>query len=105
MNQRTKQFWMLALAILLGCVQVLPITGALAAEGEGKTYYVKADGGDDEKSGLSWGDAFATLQKALESAQRGDQIWIANGTYYPTKESLLGDTRTKTFQMGVAPTF
>ncbi|EST55604.1 hypothetical protein T458_07720 [Brevibacillus panacihumi W25] len=102
MNQGTKRFWMLALAIFLGCVQVLPITVALAAEG--KIYHVKMDGDDDGTSGLTWSDSFATLQKALESAVSGDQIWIAKGTYYPTKEIDPADPRTKTFQMkkGVA---
>ena len=89
---------MLVLALLLGFVQVLPITGAMAAGGGGTIYYVKMQGNDDS-SGTTWDDAFATLQKALESAQSGDQIWIAKGTYYPTKESLSSDARTKTFQM------
>jgi len=104
MNQGRKQFWLLALVIFLGCAQVLPITGALAAGGGGQIYHVKMNGGDDGKSGLSWSDAFATLQKALESAVSGDQIWIAKGTYYPTKEIDPADSRTKTFQMkkGVA---
>lgn len=89
---------MLVLALLLGLVQVLPITGAMAAGDGGTIYYVKMQGNDDS-SGFTWDDAFATLQKALESAQSGDQIWIAKGTYYPTKESLSSDARTKTFQM------
>ncbi|WP_051410152.1 immunoglobulin-like domain-containing protein [Brevibacillus panacihumi] len=98
MNQRTNWIRMLVLALLLGLVQVLPITGARAA-GDGETiYYVKMQG-NDESSGTTWDDAFATLQKALESAQSGDQIWIAEGTYYPTKESFASDARTKTFQM------
>lgn len=89
---------MLVLALLLGLVQVLPITGTMAAGDGGTIYYVKMQGNDDS-SGTTWDDAFATLQKALESAQSGDQIWIAKGTYYPTKESLSSDARTKTFQM------
>jgi len=97
-NQRTNPIRMLVLALLLGLVQVLPFTGAMAAEDGGTIFYVKMQGNDDS-SGTNWNDAFATLQKALESAQSGDQIWIAKGTYYPTKESLASDARTKTFQM------
>ncbi|MCM3077717.1 immunoglobulin-like domain-containing protein [Brevibacillus invocatus] len=103
-NQRMKRFWMLTLALLIGFVQMLPMSGAMAAGAGGTTYYVKMleDGGKDENSGTSWDDAYATLQKALESARSGDKIRIAKGTYYPTKESYSGDinpSRTKTFQM------
>lgn len=102
-NQRTARFWMLALAFLLCSGQLLPMPGAMAAAGGdgGTIYYVKMqeDGGDDGSTGTAWDDAFATLQKALESAQTGDKIWMAKGTYYPTKESYASDVRTKTFQM------
>lgn len=93
---------MLALAFLLCSGQMLPMPVAMAAAGDGGTiYYVKMqeDGGDDGSNGTTWDDAFATLQKALETAQTGDKIWIAKGTYYPTKESYASDARTKTFQM------
>ncbi|WP_183192950.1 immunoglobulin-like domain-containing protein [Brevibacillus nitrificans] len=101
-NQRTARFWMLALALLLCSGQLLSMPGAMAAGGDGGTiYYVKMqeEGGDDGSTGTTWDDAFATLQKALESAQTGDKIWMAKGTYYPTKESYASDVRTKTFQM------
>lgn len=101
-NQGTARFWMLALALLLCFGQLLSMPGAMAAGGDGGTiYYVKMqeDGGDDGSTGTTWDDAFATLQKALESAQTGDKIWMAKGTYYPTKESYASDVRTKTFQM------
>ena len=48
------------------------------------TWHVKTTG-SDANSGKSWVAAFATLQTALDSAQAGDQIWVANGTYKPTK--------------------
>ncbi|PAU93062.1 hypothetical protein CK503_14175 [Aliifodinibius salipaludis] len=47
-----------------------------------QTIYVNADassGGD----GSSWGSAFQYLQDALNAAGGEDQIWIAEGTYYP----------------------
>ena len=45
--------------------------------------------GDDANGGTNWDDAFATLQKALDTADTSGgqtyQIWIAKGTYLPTK--------------------
>jgi hypothetical protein len=46
-------------------------------------YHVKIDGSDDN-SGLSWNESFLTVQKALDMAQEGDQIWVAEGIYKPT---------------------
>jgi len=55
-------------------------------------------------NGTSWDDAFNDLQSALDTALSGDQIWVAEGTYYPTAQTYLSDLRTATFQMtnGVA---
>ena len=54
-------------------------------------YYVKTDG-NDEASGASWKTAFATLQKALEEAKPGYEIWVAAGTYTPTRNAADGST-------------
>jgi hypothetical protein len=67
------------------------------------TYYVKANGGSDINDGSSWSFAFASLQPALTAAVKGDSIWVAKGTYMPTK--IAGDTpgtdnRDKTFMIG-----
>ncbi len=57
-----------------------------ASTGIGRVVYVNASaqGADD---GTSWGDAFRDLQSALGGAQAGQQIWVAQGTYYPTSGS------------------
>jgi hypothetical protein len=56
------------------------------------TFYVKPDG-VDTNDGSSWIQAFATLQKAIDTASSGDQIWVAQGTYTP------GSAQTDTFQL------
>ena len=46
-------------------------------------------------TGTSWPDAYDDLQLALAAAQSGDEIWIAEGAYFPTS----GTDRTATFRM------
>jgi hypothetical protein len=42
-------------------------------------YYVNSAGGGS--TGLSWSNAFQTIQPALSAATVGDEIWVAQGTY------------------------
>lgn len=44
------------------------------------TLYVKADG-NDSNTGSSWLLAKQTVQKTIDAAATGDQIWVAKGTY------------------------
>ncbi|HLP94587.1 MAG TPA: hypothetical protein VK168_11155, partial [Saprospiraceae bacterium] len=46
-------------------------------------YYVNAAAGG-QNTGISWPDAFNTLHAALNIAQAGDEIWVAEGIYLPT---------------------
>ncbi len=53
----------------------------------------KATGTQD---GGSWAGAFKTLSAAIATAQAGDELWVAQGTYVP------GNSRTATFSVSSA---
>jgi|GEM_PF-1188806 len=43
-------------------------------------------------NGSSWTDAFTDLQDALGASLSGDEIWVANGTYYPGDSGIVAAT-------------
>lgn len=51
-------------------------------------------------SGTSWEDAVTDLQNALQTAEPGDEIWVAMGTYFPTS----GTSRLASFVLPDAVT-
>ncbi len=56
-----------------------------------------ASGGD---TGLNWTDAYPNLQDALAAAASGDEIWVADGVYYPDEGGgMTNDDRTMTFTL------
>ncbi len=71
---------------------------ALTAHASATRYYVDDDslGG----TGLSWSQAFTTLQQALLAVDSADdEIWVAKGTYIPTDMTNPPDARSATFQI------
>ena len=62
-----------------------------AKEGEDETFpselYVDGQNGDDSADGLTWPTAVATIARAIELADEGDIVTVADGTYGPA-----GDT-------------
>ena len=63
-----------------------------------KIVYVDVDATGDN-TGTSWVDAFNDLQDGLEAASAGDEIWVAEGTYFPSVLSEPDDPRTAHFKL------
>lgn len=96
---------------MLGCVRagdslsmsfifMLCATPLLSAQ---STYYVDATSPPNGDC-LSWNTACRDLQLALDLAVSGDQIWVASGSYRPSRLTSDADPRSATFQLvnGVA---
>jgi predicted outer membrane repeat protein len=67
--------------------------------------YVDADSLCNSGCGGSWATAHPYLQDALAEAQSGDEIWVAEGLYYPDEGAgQTANDRASTFQLqnGVA---
>lgn len=62
--------------------------GPLTAQ---ETYYVDSAAVAGLNNGSSWEDAYTDLQDALAASEEGDEIWVAEGTYFP------GDNPEATF--------
>ncbi len=56
--------------------------------------HVKHDA-NGANNGTSWNDAYTDLQMAFDNSKKGDQVWIAAGTYKPT---ITGDTADAYFR-------
>ena len=65
-----------------------------------QTVYHVSTSGNDSNDGLSWVTPIKNLQTALSLAQSGDEIWVAQGTYYPDDGTgQASDDRTSTFAL------
>lgn len=65
----------------------------------GVIYVNGASPAGDDGNGFTWATAFNHLQSALDNANSGVQIWVAQGTYIPSKRTISGNSRTATFKL------
>jgi hypothetical protein len=77
----------------------------LEAQNLPRVWYVNVNA-NGEGAGTSWQDAFFDLEPALRAARRGDEIWIAEGAYFPSRrlqasgrQSRPEDERDVTFEI------
>ncbi|RLJ34311.1 putative secreted protein (Por secretion system target) [Chryseobacterium sp. 7] len=65
--------------------------------------YVNANSNSGSAPYTSWSTASNDLQAVINSSQIGDEIWVASGTYFPTRDpfgnTFPSDSRDKTFYL------
>ena len=65
----------------------------------GEIIYVDDSSSAVEPNGKSWQYAFKDLEPALAAAGPGKQIWVAKGTYYPSRVIYFGYPRSAAYQL------
>ncbi|MCH8259855.1 MAG: hypothetical protein IIC46_06585 [Planctomycetes bacterium] len=86
MKRKSGKLWRF-LTVLAALVMGGAMTPGAAAQ-PFADWFVDGTTGSDSNTGQTWGQAFATPQKALDAAQpnSGEVIFVAVGTYYPEKK-------------------
>jgi uncharacterized repeat protein (TIGR01451 family) len=95
-----RMFVSMSLVVIGLSALTLLLTNAPTARANPGTIYVDASAPGPVHDGSSWAAAYITLQSALDATVYGDELWVADGVYTPTK----GITSTATFALepGVA---
>ncbi len=104
------RFTMILIPISLGFICVFGYVQFMAQASDNlilpeyNILYVDAEA-DGAANGLNWINAYTTLQDALAVAVAGNQIWVAEGVYYPDEGAgQIEDAVSSTFRLvdGVA---
>ena len=62
---------------IFSTIALMSIALAISAQNR---YYVNAQA-TGANNGQNWANAFSALQAAMQAAQAGDEIWVAQGIY------------------------
>lgn len=98
---------LLAIPLIAALLSLAGLTFLASAPLSANSHIIYVDAGSSCSSGCggSWATAHRYLQDALAEAQSGDEIWVAEGIYYPDEGAgQTANARTSTFQLmnGVA---
>jgi hypothetical protein len=89
-NKLLKTTLRLTLMSAIFAASVLPQTVKAEKNEQAKVYYVKPEA-VGEGNGTSWEDASGDLQAMIDAASSGDEVWVYEGTYIPTKKAGNGE--------------
>ncbi|MFH1597565.1 MAG: right-handed parallel beta-helix repeat-containing protein [Patescibacteria group bacterium] len=86
MIKRSLNYTLIILAILWTGVAIFYFTDNIAVQAAGNTYYVKTDG-SNSNSGISWNQAWASIEYGMNHISGGDTLLVADGDYYEADSS------------------
>jgi hypothetical protein len=72
--------------VALWTLAVLSLSGAVSARA-GTVWYVNPKAKEQPHDGTTWNRGFVTVHDALDAARAGDEIWITEGEYIPSRGS------------------
>ncbi|HOV74488.1 MAG TPA: PKD domain-containing protein [Candidatus Hydrogenedentes bacterium] len=69
---------------------------AAAPAATAATWFVNKANASPTQNGLAWSTAFRDIQPAIDAAAKGDEIWVAGGTYGEARADETGAVLMKT---------
>jgi hypothetical protein len=89
LERRIQEITMIRFTRFTPAIALALFAGAAFADSPPIFVNVSATGAN---TGASWPDAYTSLQTALDNAPPVADIWVAQGTYYPTAGDMFGVT-------------